>query len=374
MRILIDARYLGPKTSGIGNYIRAVASRVTKLDPEVELRLWVPPRGRANFASIEAKSVQHLPAHPNSLATLAFARWFDDWSNIDLFHAPANVLGFGIPVPAVVTIHDVMWLDHLSWCQPNPFLRPISFSYFQTAIRNAIRRSRRILTVSSASRDRIIRIEPTARSKIVVAHNAHEPVFCPPQSRAQARAKAAEVLGFEEDFALMVGQFVPSKGQDIGLRAFAAYAPKGVRLVIVQRLLPNHELQVLAKQLGVLGRVTFARELPFESLLALLQSAKVLIQPSRAEGFGLPALEAMATGCPVLASDIEPLVEVLGGAGVTAKVGDVRATGEALAAILQDPGWGEALRSQGLERAKAFSWESTARITLECYRDALREL
>ena len=80
----------------------------------------------------------------------------------------------------------------------------------------------------------------------------------------------------------------------------------------------------------------------------------------------------MATGCPVLASDIPPLVEVLAGAGLTARAGDVRATGEALASILADPHRGESLRARGLERAKSFSWDKTARLTLETYRDAIR--
>ncbi len=372
MRIVLDARYLGPKTSGIGSYIRAVTSRLVKLDPNLDIRLWLPQAGRIDEELAQRVTTQHLSAIPNSLATLFLSRWFDDWSKVDLFHAPANVLAFGIPVPAVVTLHDVMWLDHLSWCQPVPWLRPVSFAFFQTAIRNALRQSRRILTVSQASRNAILRIDATLGKRIVVAHNAHEPEFCPPPSRDHARAKAAKVLGFEEDYVLMVGQNVPSKGHDVGLRAFAAHAPRPIRLVVIQRLQPGKGLAATAASLGVTDRVTFAPELPFEELLAVMQSARVLLQPSRAEGFGLPVLEAMATGCPVLASDIAPLVEVLSGAGMTAPMGDVRATGEALATLLADPALADNYRTRGLERAKDFSWDNTARLTLETYRDALR--
>lgn len=359
-------------TSGIGSYIRAVAPRLATLDRSLELRLWLSESSRLTEEHTRQVTTQHVSASPNSLATLFLSRWFDDWSNVDLFHAPANVLGFRIPVPAVVTLHDVMWLEHLSWCQPVAWLRPISFAYYQTAIRNAIRHARRILTVSHASRAAIIRIDETARSRIVVAHNAHEPEFCPPESYDEARAKAAQVLGFDQDFVLMVGQNVPSKGHDIGLRAFAAYAPRPIRLVVIQRLQPGKGLAALAARLSVADRVSFAPELPFDALLAVLRSARLLMQPSRAEGFGLPVLEAMATGCPVLASDIAPLVEVLGGAGMTARMGDVRATGEALASILADRALGESLRARGLERAKDFCWDNTAQLTLETYRDAIR--
>jgi alpha-1,3-rhamnosyl/mannosyltransferase len=372
MRIVLDARYLGPKTSGIGRYIRAVARRLVHLDPELSLRLWVPPESPLDAQGESHVELRKISAIPNGLPTLLLSRWFDDWSNVDLFHAPANVLGFGIPVPAVVTLHDVMWLDHLSWCQPVPWLRPISFAFFQTAIRNAIARARRILTVSKASRDAIIRLVPGARDRIVVAHNACEPAFCPPTSRDAARSKAASVLGFDDDYALMVGQNVPSKGHDIGLRAFAAHAPRPFRLVVIQRLQPGKGLSAMATQLGVSDRVTFAPELAFDSLLAVLRSARVLLQPSRAEGFGLPALEAMAAGCPVLASDIAPLVEVLGSAGKTVPMGDARAMGEALATILEDRSIGEDMRDRGLERAKDFSWDTTAKLTYETYRDALR--
>ena len=372
MRIVVDARYLGPKTSGIGSYIRGVTTRLTALDPNLELRLWLPEGRHPEEQLARRVTINPISAIPNSFSTLFLSRWFDDWSNVDLFHAPANVLGFRIPVPSVVTIHDVMWLEHLSWCQPVPWLRPISFAYFQTAIRNAIRHARRILTVSAASRDAIVRIDDSARSRIVVAHNAHEPEFCPPESRDQARAEAAKLLGFEEDFVLMIGQNVPSKGHDIGLRAFAAYAPRPIRLVVIQRLEPGKGLSALAAKLRATDRVSFVPELPFEGLLVLLRSARLLMQPSRAEGFGLPVLEAMATGCPVLASEIPPLVEVLGGAGETAPMGDVRATGEALAKILADRALGEAMRARGLERAQDFSWDNTARLTLEVYRDACR--
>lgn len=120
MRIVLDARYLGPKTSGIGSYIRAVTSRLVRLDPNLEIRLWLPQAGRIDAELAQRVTTRHLSAIPNSLSTLFLSRWFDDWSKVDLFHAPANVLAFGIPVPAVVTLHDVMWLDHLSWCQPVP--------------------------------------------------------------------------------------------------------------------------------------------------------------------------------------------------------------------------------------------------------------
>src|ERR1039458_4966462 len=104
MRIVVDARYLGPKTSGIGSYIRGITTRLTALDPSLELRLWLPDGSHPGEQLARHVTINPVSAIPNSLSTLFLSRWFDDWSNVDLFHAPANVLGFRIPVPSVVTI------------------------------------------------------------------------------------------------------------------------------------------------------------------------------------------------------------------------------------------------------------------------------
>ncbi len=373
MRLVLDARYLGPKTSGIGNYVRAIATRLPRLAPELELRLWLPPAGDLPEALEGRSTVRRISAIPNGVASLLAPHWWEGWRSGDLFHSPANILGFGIPAPSVVTVHDVMWLDHLSWCQPNPWLRPISFAFFQTAIRHALTQAKRILTVSQASADAILRRYPGAGPRIVVARNAHEACFQPPAEPAKVRAEAARVLGFDEDYVLVVGQNVPSKGHELALEAFARSAPRHLRLVLVQRLLPGAALAAQAKRLGITERVTFASELPFASLLAVLQSARVLLQPSRAEGFGLPALEAMASGCPVIASDIAPLVEVLGTGGLTFASGDADALSSVLQRYFASSSAYAEQRARGLVRAKDFSWERTAELTVATYREVLAE-
>jgi len=121
--------------------------------------------------------------------------------------------------------------------------------------------------------------------------------------------------------------------------------------------------------LGVAERLRFLPVVSSDDLVSLLQAARALLQPSIVEGFGIPALEAMACGCPVIGSDTPALVEVLGGAGLHAKVGDAAALGDALTR-LQTAGVAEELRQRGLERAQQFSWERTAAETLDVYREA----
>jgi glycosyltransferase involved in cell wall biosynthesis len=115
--------------------------------------------------------------------------------------------------------------------------------------------------------------------------------------------------------------------------------------------------------------VHFSGSVAIERLVSLYQSASALLQPSLAEGFGLPALEGMACGTPVIAHDIPALREVLAGAGCLIPVGDVPALGQALKRIASEPAWARELAARGLERARAFSWDRAAELTWQVYSE-----
>src|SRR5262245_21042635 len=120
MRFVVDARYAGPKPSGIGAYVRAVGQRLPELAPAERFHFWIRPGAEALAAG---SNVTHrtVTAAPSSLVTLAGPRFLDTLADDDVFHTPANVLGFGVPCPAIVTVHDVMWIKHVAWCQPRPW-------------------------------------------------------------------------------------------------------------------------------------------------------------------------------------------------------------------------------------------------------------
>ena len=157
------------------------------------------------------------------------------------------------------------------------------------------------------------------------------------------------------------------------MRAFANAKFDRLRLVLVQRLAPGQGLVRLIRDLGLGARVRFVASLELDELLTVMQSAKALLQPSYAEGFGLPALEAAACGCPVIASDIPSLREVLDDAALFALSGDVADWVTAMAGMIANPELEASLRSRGVERAKCFSWDRTARATLRAYREVFAE-
>jgi glycosyltransferase involved in cell wall biosynthesis len=371
MRICIDCRYIRERPSGVGAYVRALVYRLPALAPDAELVLWRHPRAPAPLNPAPNVTEVRAVSTPNEPLSLLFPRLFGPTEG-DVFHAPHNLLGYGIRTTAVVTVHDIMWLAEPHLAEGSALLRAFRAPFFRAGLLNSLARARRILTVSQASADAIVRFQADTQGRVVVAHNAVDAHFQPAADQARARAQAAALLGTDAPYFLLVGQNAPSKGHAIALCAFAAVAKPGERLVLIQRLRTGRGLYRLAQELGVADRLRVLSAVPEDGLVTLLQSAIALLQPSLAEGFGMPALEAMAAGCPVVASDVAPLVEVLGGAGLHTPRAEVGPLGAAMRRVADDAELRAELGARGIERAKAFSWDACARTTLEVYREAAR--
>ncbi|MEO8043823.1 MAG: glycosyltransferase, partial [Spartobacteria bacterium] len=161
-----------------------------------------------------------------------------------------------------------------------------------------------------------------------------------------------------------------SKRHDLALAAFARAVPRPWRLVLVQRRKASRSLARLATQLQVADRVIWLETVAREDLVTLLQAAGGLIQSSVYEGFGLPALEAMACGCPVVASDIPPIREVTAGSALLFAAGEVDALASALREFVGSTELRRSLAEQGLARSRDFSWDRCASETLEVYHRA----
>lgn len=374
MRVCVDCRYVRERPSGVGAYVRALADRLPRLAPDARFTLWRHPLAPAPLSPAPNVDEVIAPSTPNQPLSLLLPGLFGPVDG-DVFHAPHNLLPYGVRPAAVVTVHDVMWLEAPRLAEGSALLRLAREPFYRAGILSALRSARRILTVSRASADAIARARPDTRGRLVVTHLAADPHFRPPERADEARARAAALLGTDAPFFLLVGQNAPSKGHAIAVRAFAAVARASgarERLVLVQRLRAGRGLDRLARELGVRGRLSMLPAVPPADLVALLQSATALLQPSLAEGFGLPALEAMAAGCPVIASDIAPLVEVLGGAGLHVTRGEAAPLAAAMRRVAGDAALRGELRARGIERARAFSWDACAQGTLDAYREAAR--
>lgn len=370
MKISIDCRYIRNRPSGIGNYVQALMERLPALSPEDTYNPWIgptSPRPLTSFPNVEETVVL---APPNSFPTLAWPARLADLSRSDVFHAPFNLLGRGIHCATVVTIHDLIWLKTPAMAEGWSIALPYQALFYRNGILRALRRANRIIAASESTADTILKFFPGIRTRLRVIPHGVEKRFCPPEDPAFSRKIAALRIDFDGPYFLVIGQNAPFKNHRMILEAFAAAnLSPGVRLVFVQRLYSDGGLIRRARRLGIGDRVIFLDRIGEEDLVSLLQSALALIQFSLAEGFGMPALEAIACGTPVIASDIPPLVEILDGSGLHVPL-DPASLAAALRRLSSSAPLREELSVKGLERARAFSWDRSAALHLEVYREA----
>jgi glycosyltransferase involved in cell wall biosynthesis len=259
----------------------------------------------------------------------------------------------------VMTIHDIIPLTNPEWVPASAGRR------MRAQLDFARRRCEAVITDSEFVRGQLI-ARGLAPERVTTVPLACAPAFRPRDSVHQARCRAAVGLGPEEPFVLFVGTLDPRKNLRTLLEASAAVRPEVSHRLVVVGKNPYGPDPELAGQ-GVLHQAGMVDEM----LAGLMSAASLLALPTLAEGFGLPVLEAMACGCPVIASNTVSLPEVAGDAAVLVDPADADALAERLRAVLRDELLRQDLRAKGLARAAQFSWERTARETVAVYRRVL---
>jgi len=292
-------------------------------------------------------------------------------SKIDLMYFPATYSFF--PVwnvrKLVVTMHDTLPLTHPDLVFPDPWGR-LAWRLKETA---AGRWADRIVTVSEASRRALAAWSGWPDRKIRVITEGPDPIFRPRADDPQA-AHALRRLAVPHDarFLLYVGGLSPHKNLLRLVEAFARSAPAGVKLVLtgdVNDVFYTHVPQIhaaIAKH-DLCDRVIMTGFVPDEDLVFLYSRAYAVVQPSLLEGFGLPAVEAMACGTPVVSSRAGSLPEVVGKAGVYFDPTDVGSMAGAIGSFLDDPELRDRLARVARERSALFTWDASARALLDCF-------
>jgi glycosyltransferase involved in cell wall biosynthesis len=291
-------------------------------------------------------------------------------ARVDLFHAPHYVVPRLLPCPYVVTIHDCI---HLRFPQYLPN-RLASF-YAKTMMQMAAQGARRVLTVSYASKQDILYYLRIPDDRVEVIYNApDEHITAPPPPEDLARTRDRYQL--TAPFILYTGNIKPHKNLDRLIEAYAELRSRGVegyKLLIIgdevskyanlRRLVHKFQLHQHVRFLGFVSDVTLA---------SLYRLATVFVFPSLYEGFGLPPLEAMTAGAPVITSNVSSLPEVVGDAALLIDPNDSHSIADALARVLCDSSLRADLIRRGLARAQEFSWERSAARVHEVYRELAR--
>ena len=369
MRVAIDCRYIRERPSGIGAYVEAMVHAIPQMAPGDEFVLWAHRLAARPLTNASNVSEITVPVEPNSLWTIWWPEHYASFDGIDLFHAAHNILPCHVPCATVVTIHDLMAIDYPALAFPR-WSQRIKRLYYPRAQWRALRHATRLIATTFVMADRIAALCPSARGHVAVVPMAPGPIFRPSGDPDRSREQAAAIIGSDAPYFLVVGQHSPSKQHPAALKAFARDVPEPWRMVFVQRQTRKHVLAKLASRLGIDKRITWIPHVDTANLVVLYQAAGAMVQPSLYEGFGLPVVEAMAVGCPVVASDIPTLREVVGAAAILVPPNDIAGFGRALAALARSTNQRRDLTAAGIDRAKVFSWHRCARETLDVFRDA----
>jgi glycosyltransferase involved in cell wall biosynthesis len=284
---------------------------------------------------------------------------------LDLLHMPANVIPLTSPCPTIATI-----LDTTVFRYPSYFPR-WQRTYHQIFVPLTARRARKVLTISEHSKQDIVDRFGIQPGKVVVTYLAALPAFKVVPAEAAREEVGRRGLG---DFILTVGTLEPRKNMIGLLRAFALLRKQGHACQLVHAgsrgWMFDAVLDEVAR-LGLSASVHFLGRVALEELVVLYNAAMVAVYPSFYEGFGLPVLEAMACGCPIITSDRSSLPEIAGDAAVIVDPEDTMGIALAIKRLIEDKAFANEMRRRGLERAGEFSWERCAQQTLAVYGDAL---
>ncbi len=374
LRIAIDARRI--RDFGIGTYIRNLVHGLAALDRDNHYLLVVQRAGEPDFAAL-----------PPNFELAVYPRADTDWINHysfffflkelapDVTHVPVNVIPLLMPRPYVVTIHDMsslLYADHVQRSSFRLFL-----------FRRGLLRAARVIAVSAATRRDVESLLGVPRERIRQIYDAPDPNFQRPgrgegDGEQAERRRILERYQIQYPFLLYAGAVRPQKNIPRLVEAFAVLRGdlerhpvyKDLRLIIIGDELSKYPaVRRAVIKTRVEDVVRFLGFVPLETLRVFFEAASAFVFPSLYEGFGLPPLEAMASGTPVVTSHVSSLPEVVGDAAAFVNPENVFDIARGIREVLLNEDLRAELVRKGFEQVRRFSWSKTAAAVLEIYRE-----
>ncbi len=361
MHIAIDAHSVGAQLAGNESYVTNLIEALAGIDQANQYTLYVTKRlaiDRFDGRWPNFKVRRTLPHTPLVRVPLTLS--------VELRRRPVDVLHVQYtappftPCPVVASIHDLSF-EHL----PETFKRR-SRAQLRLTVRRTVRKAAQILTLSEFSRRDII---------VAVTPLAAPPHFAPVTDAAKLQAVRRR-YGIERDYILSVGSIQPRKNLKRLIGAYSLLRGTRSQSKLPQLVLVGKRGWLFDEVLRSVDEhrqesdIVLTGYVPEDDLPALYSGALCFLYPSYFEGFGLPVVEAMQCGAPVIAGNRSSLPEVVESAGLLVDPFDERKLAEAIAKMIDDPDFRGELRVKGLARARAFTWTNTARLTLQAYERA----
>lgn len=366
-RFILDGRHIQDHFPGIGRYLFDLAVALARIAKEERIRVISAP-GLVNtrydinaLASRGDVELAEVAAKPWSVREQLLGLNRPIIAGAELWHSGYYVMPYALPVPVVLTMEDVLPLI-LPETMPNPSKR---FLYRSLNLL-AVRRATHVVAISRAASEDIKRILGVPPARITVIPLAVNVEFHP---RGAVEINSLQKrLGLPERYVLYLGSNKPHKNLVRLLRAWAKVTYEMPLVIAGHWDARFPEAKRLADDPALTGRVLFRHNVSTDDVPILLCGAQAFVFPSLYEGFGLPPLEAMACGTPVVCSESSSLPEVAGDAAFLFDPSDVDSIASALTSVIQDAGLRGSLIVRGLARSQSFSWDQTAQMTLAVYR------
>ncbi len=381
LRIVIDSRHV--KDFGVGTYIRNLTRALARLDRENQYTLVAHSNDLQEFAGLpgnfQLATYERRDSEP--LDNIAFPLFLGRLA-ADLFHVPLHKVPLAMPTPYVVTVHD---LSTLLFSE----LRGWREHWQRFRLRRGLLRAHTVIAVSNATRRDVENLLGIPRERIRLIYNAPDPRFLDHPTPADARAagpdahqryrdRILERYQIKPPYILYVGNIRPQKNVPRLVEAFAVLKSqlagherlRNLGLIIIGDEISRYPaLRLAVMESRVDKHVRFLGFVPIDTLRVLYQTASVFAFPSLYEGFGLPPLEAMAAGTPVVTSSVSSLPEVVGDAAVIVNPENVFDIARGLRDALLNEELRAMLVERGARQVRRFSWEENARQVLNVYRE-----
>jgi glycosyltransferase involved in cell wall biosynthesis len=371
LRIVVDARHV--RDFGIGSYIRNLIRALAEMPGDEQYTLITNPADRQELAGLPERfsTAVYERRDQNRLDHFAFPLFLRQFQ-ADVCHLPVNLVPLAMPRPYVVTVHD---LSGLLFETPPGWHHQLRL--FRT--RRGLMRAERVIAVSDATRQDVEQLLGIPAGRIERIYGGPDPAYLePPPSESESR-RTLDRYQINYPFLLYSGKIKAQKNIPRLIEAFALLRGEldqhprfhDLRLIIIGDEISHHpEVRQAVIHSRVQPQVRFLGFVPQETQRIFYAAAEAFVFPSLYEGFGLPPLEAMAAGTPVVASNASSLPEAVGDAALQVNPDIVFDIARGLKEALLDEGVRAVLRVRGRERVRKFQWRETARQTLEIYRAA----
>lgn len=380
MRIAINANLVSfsgtYRQAGVSKYTELLVNNLAQVDPTDEYLIYFGngPHPASFAAAPNFRLVRSRFNTEKPLTRIAWEQFIAPfrllWDRPALLHCPVNVMPLLALSPSVITIHDLGFMRF-----PERYRRAKRL-YLHALTALSAKRAKHLITPSEAVRQEVIRLLKIKPERVTAIAEGVSEDFKPYPSAEVEKFRREK--GLPERFVLYVGTLEPRKNLPLLIRAFARWRTEnpaesdGVRLVLGgAKGWFYEEIFRLVEQFGLSDTTDFPGYLREADLPLWYNSARCFVYPSVYEGFGLPPLEAMACGCPVISSDASSLPEVVGEAGILVKPDDETGLTAALDRLLTDDAAWSVYRERGLAQAARFTWPEAARQTLRIYRQVV---